>query len=86
MKRKITFFYIVLIIAFTLVITGCKNSLYPGGLDNQNLESEISRLETEFDIKDQQIKEFGIIIKNFNLLEQLNLWMEARKKILRLLA
>ena len=68
MKRKITFFYIVLIIAFTLLITGCKNSLYPGGPDNQDLESEISRLETEFDVKNQQIKEFGIIIKNFNLL------------------
>ncbi len=65
---KKTIIYILLIIAFTLLITGCKSDLYPGEPDSRYMISEISRFESEFDIKNQQIKEFDIIIKNFNLL------------------
>ncbi len=68
MKKKTIIFYILPVIALILFFTGCRNGLYPWGPDIQTLESEISRLEAEFDAKNRQIKEFGIITKNLNLL------------------
>lgn len=67
MKRK-TIIFILPAIFFTLFFIGCKNDLYSGRTDIQYLESEISRLEDESDAKNQQIKEFGIITRNLNLL------------------
>lgn len=68
MKRNTYIFYIILIMTFALLLVGCKNDLDSGEPELQEMKTEISRLETESAEQNQQIKEFGIITENLNLL------------------
>ena len=68
MKNFFIIFFIILIVTFSLLFTGCSKGLYYTGNKIESMKSTLSALEIEITEKEKEIKEFNILTGNLNKL------------------